>query len=596
VLSGTIKVYMFPLFDSLDDELREKLQTYDDLTAALLARRGVTSAKEAEAFMSPSYDDHLGDPFLIKDMEKAAVRIAKALQNNERIAVWSDYDCDGIPGGVVLHDFFKKIEANFCNYIPHRHREGFGLNNDGLDKLKADHASLVITVDCGIADVASVAYANSIGLEVIVTDHHLPGEKLPEAFAIVDPKQDGETYPYKDFCGGGLAWKLVCAMLALTADADTGAPAFPGRENIREGWEKWLLDMAGLSTIADMVPLTGENRIIAKYGLMVMRKSPRIGFQKLCKVARVDQRTMTEDDVGFMIAPRVNAASRMGDAIDAFKLFTTTDEIEADTLAKKLEATNRSRRASSAAVTKRVHERLEERKAQGLKVPDVIVMGDPEWRPGLLGLVANSVAEEYQRPVFLWGREGSNTLKGSCRAGRPDVHLLKLMQAAASDSFIDFGGHRASGGFSVQEDAIYTLEERLNTAYATMSFADLDEQKQADRELAISAATPQFLKILDRLAPFGMGNPKPTFVLRNVVVTQVSWFGKANEHIRLRIAQNHFGFESDTIEGICFYAKRQLGTICNTISSGDVATLLVTLDRDMFTRGQPVRLRLISLG
>ena len=587
---------MFPLFDTLDDALREELQAYDDLTAALLARRGVTTAAEAEAFMSPSYDDHLGDPLLIKDMKKAAERIAIALQNGERIAVWSDYDCDGIPGGVVLHDFFKKIEANFCNYIPHRHHEGFGLNNEGLDKLKADGVSLVITVDCGIADVACVAYANSIGLEVIVTDHHLPGEKLPEALAIVDPKQEGETYPYRDFCGGGLAWKLVCAMLALPNDAKTDELVFPGREKIKEGWEKWLLDMAGLSTIADMVPLTGENRIIAKYGLMVMRKSPRIGFQKLCKVARVDQRTMTEDDVGFMIAPRVNAASRMGDAIDAFRLFTTEDESEADALAKKLEATNRSRRASSAAVTKRVHERFEERKTQGLEVPDVIVMGDPEWRPGLLGLVANSVAEEYQRPVFLWGREGSNTLKGSCRAGRPDVHLLKLMQAAAADTFIDFGGHRASGGFSVQEDAIHTLEERLNTAYATMSFADLDDEEKADGELAISGATPQFLKILDRLAPFGMGNSKPTFVMRDVIVAQVSWFGKANEHIRLRIAPSELGFESDTIEGIAFYAKRQLGPVSESISSGDKATLLVTLERDMFTRGQPVRLRLVSVG
>ena len=363
---------MFPLFESLDESLREELREYDDLTAALLSRRGVTNAEEAQAFLSPSYDDHLGDPLLIKDMKKAAERIIKAFEARERIAVWSDYDCDGIPGGVVLHDFFKKVDANFCNYIPHRHHEGFGLNNEGIDALKADEVSLIVTVDCGIADVASVAYANSLGIEVIVTDHHLPGEVLPEAYAIVDPKQEGETYPYTDFCGGGLAWKLVCAMLAL---------GFTGREEIKPGWEKWLLDMAGLSTIADMVPLTGENRIIAKYGLMVMQKSPRIGFQKLCKVARVDQRTMTEDDVGFMIAPRVNAASRMGDAIDAFKLFTTTDEVVADTLAKKLEATNRSRRASSAAVTKRVHERLEERKERGEKIPDVIVMGDPEWRP-----------------------------------------------------------------------------------------------------------------------------------------------------------------------------------------------------------------------
>jgi single-stranded-DNA-specific exonuclease len=580
---------MFPLFDSLDDTVREELREYDDLMAALLSRRGVSTAEEATAFLSPSYDAHIGHPFLIKDMEKAANRIGQALKDNERIAVWSDYDCDGIPGGVILHDFFKKINANFCNYIPHRHHEGFGLNREGIDKLSADHVSLIITVDSGIADVDAVSHANSLGIDVIITDHHLPGEVLPAAYAIVDPNQEGETYPYKDFCGGGLAWKLVCAMLALE-------PQFHGREHIKEGWEKWLLDMAGLATIADMVPLTGENRVIAYYGLLVMRKSPRIGFQRLCKVARVDQRTMTEDDVGFMIAPRVNAASRMGDAMDAFKLFTTEDEAEADMLAKKLEAINRSRRAAGAAITKRVHERLEEWKAEGKTIPDVIVMGDPEWRPGLLGLVANSVAEEYQRPAFFWGREGSNTLKGSCRAGRPDVHLLKLMQAVSRDTFIDFGGHRASGGFSVQEDAIHTLEERLNSAYATMSFTDLDESEQADGEISVTEANKKLLSHIEKLAPFGMGNPKPSFVLREVTVTDVSWFGKASEHLRIRITPTELGFEDDSIEGISFYAKRQLGKVCEKLASGQKATMLVTLERDLFSRGQPVRMRIVSLG
>lgn len=580
---------MFPLFELLDDSVRSELKEYDDLTAALLSRRGVTNAKEAQAFLSPSYEEHIGDPFLMKNMGKAALRIAQALTANERIAVWSDYDCDGIPAGVVLHDFFKKVDANFCNYIPHRHEEGFGLNTGGIDKLKADGVSLIITVDCGIADVAAVAHANTLGIDVIVTDHHLPGDELPPAFTIVDPKQEGETYPYKEFCGGGVAWKLVCAMLALPEDA-----TFPGRENIKPGWEKWLLDMAGLATIADMVPLTGENRVIAYYGLLVMRKSPRIGFQKLCKVARVTQRSITEDDVGFMIAPRVNAASRMGDAIDAFRLFTTEDENEADALAKKLEATNRSRRASSAAVTKRVHERLEERKATGT-IPDVIVMGDPEWRPGLLGLVANSVAEEYQRPVFLWGREGSNILKGSCRAGRPDVHLLKLMQAA-TDTFVQFGGHRASGGFSVNEEAIHSLEERVNAAYASLDFAALDEDIRADRELSIPEARPQFLKMLERLSPHGMGNPKPSFVLRDVTVRDVSWFGKSGEHLRLRLVPNELSFEGDSIEAISFYAKRQLGAACANLETNQTKTLLATLERDLFTRGQPVRLRIVALG
>ncbi len=596
---------MFPLFDSLDEKIREELREYDDLVAALLARRGVTNAEEAQAFLSPSYEAHLGNPLEIKDMEKASKRIAAALNAGERIAVWSDYDCDGIPGGVVLHDFFKKVEANFCNYIPHRHHEGFGLNKEGIDKLHADGVTLIITVDCGIADAACVKHANSLGIEVIITDHHLVGEELPEAYAIVDPKQEGETYPYKDFCGGGLAWKLVCAMLVLPSSAkdedSEEAPAFKGRELIKEGWEKWLLDMAGLATIADMVPLTGENRIIAKYGLLVMRKSPRIGLQKLCKAARVDQKSLTEDDVAFMLAPRVNAASRMGDAIDAFKLFTTTDEDEADMLAKKLEATNRSRRASSAAVTKRVHERLEEKKMLGEAIPDVIVMGDPEWRPGLLGLVCNSVSEEYQRPVFLWGREGSNTLKGSCRAGRPDVNLLKLMQAAPANTFIEFGGHKASGGFSVQEEAIHSLEERLNAAYASMEFAVFEEDERADGELAIHAATVKFLHTLDKLAPFGMGNPKPTFVMRNVTLEKVAWFGKSGEHLRLRIVPSNadsleYSFSSTSIEGIAFYAKRELGSICSELKEGETRTLLVTLERDTFSRGQPVRLRLISIG
>ncbi len=575
---------MFELFEPLDETTRSALSSYDDLTAALLARRGIRSALEAEAFFSPSYDTHIDDPLHMKDMEKAARRIVTAIESGERIAVWSDYDCDGIPGGVVLHDFFKKIKANFVNYIPHRHEEGFGLNEQGLEKLKAEGASLVITVDCGIADVSGVAYANSIGLEVIITDHHLPGDSLPKAFAIVDPKQEGETYPFRDFCGAGLAWKLVCALLAI---------GFPGREEVKEGWEKWLLDMAGLATIADMVPLTGENRVIAKYGLLVMRKSPRIGFQKLCKAARVNQRFITEDNIGFILAPRVNAASRMGDPMDAFNLFTTEDEAEADMLAKKLETINRSRRAASGAVTKQVHERIIERLEKGT-LPEVIVMGDPDWRPGLLGLVANSIAEEHERPVFLWGREGNNVLKGSCRAGRPDVHLLELMQATA-DTFVEFGGHRASGGFSVREDAIFFLEEHLNAAYKSLSFKELGDSEQGDTELVLSQISSAFLVHLEKLAPFGMGNPKPVFVLRDIGIEQVSWFGKSGEHLKLQLAPQALSFNAKKLEAVSFYAKRQLGASCEKMESGSHATLLASLERDQFTRGQPVRLRLIAI-
>jgi single-stranded-DNA-specific exonuclease len=222
-------------------------------------------------------------------------------------------------------------------------------------------------------------------------------------------------------------------------------------------------------------------------------------------------------------------------------------------------------------------------------------MGDPEWRPGLLGLVANSIAEEYQRPVFLWGREGSNTLKGSCRAGRPDVHLLELMQAAP-DTFKDFGGHRASGGFSVQEDAIHSLDKKLNDAYASLSFKDRDEAAYADGELSLSQATTQFLYKLEKLAPFGMGNPKPAFVLRNVQITELSWFGKAGEHLRIRLAPDELDFNTRGLEAISFYAKRELGNVCDKLSSGSTATILGTLERDQFSRGQPVRIRISAIS
>ncbi|MEK7080014.1 MAG: single-stranded-DNA-specific exonuclease RecJ, partial [Patescibacteria group bacterium] len=519
---------MFSLHDPIDEALRETLRSYDDFTAALLARRGITTTAAAEAFLSPSYDEHIHDPMLMVDMPKAAERLARAISTKEKITVWSDYDCDGIPGGVVLHDFLKKAGADFTNYIPHRHNEGYGVSIPGIEKIAAAGTKLVVTVDVGIVDNDAVARANELGMEVIVTDHHLPSGELPPAYAVVDPKaRADETYPFKELCGGGIAWKLACATLQH---------GFVGRDAIPAGWEKWLLDMAGLSTIADMVPLTGENRVIAKYGLMVMRKSPRIGFQRLCKVARVNQKSITEDDVGFMIAPRVNAASRMGDPRDAFTLFTTEDESEADELAKKLEAINRSRRAVAGATTKAVHERLEKRKLEG-ELPTVIVMGDPDWRPGLLGLVANGIAEEYARPVFLWGREGNETLKGSCRAGG-STSVNELMHAA-EDAFLEFGGHAASGGFSISAEQVSQLEARLVEALATLPEAKT-KVVRADAHLMLTEATTKFLFGLERFAPFGMKNEKPIFAFHDVLVTEVSWFGKAGEHLRLRILRDMF--------------------------------------------------------
>ena len=575
---------MYRLHDPIDETVRDSLKEFDDLTAALLARRGFHSPEDAQAFLNPSYDEQIGDPLLILNMRKAAERIAKAVDFNERICIWSDYDCDGIPGGVLFHDFLNKFYKNFTNYLPHRHNEGFGLNISGIDKLKADGVTLIVTIDCGIADVEQVAYAQSIGIDVIVTDHHLPVE-LPPAYAVVDPKQNGETNSFRDFCGAGLAWKLVCAVLAV---------GFKGRDQISVGWEKWLLDMAGLATIADMVPLVGENRVIARYGLLVMRKSPRLGLQKLCKVARVDQSKITEDDVGFMIAPRINAASRMGDPRDAFRLLISTDEAEADELAKGLEKINRSRKASGAAITRAINERIEQRLLEGT-LPEVIAMGDPEWRPGLLGLVANSLAEQYQRPVFLWGREGTGSPKGSCRAGRKDVDVVELMNAT-KEVLEQGGGHAASGGFTAYEDKVFFLEERLNEAYASLPKRDAQLVEQlADAEFTSADSAASLLLTVEKLAPFGMANPKPIFVVRNAELMEVSWFGKANEHLRIRFQLPGAHFRAGAQEAISFFAKRDLGDSTEKLEAGRSATILAHIERDQFMRRPSVRMRIVGI-
>lgn len=575
---------MFTLHDPVDETIRTELAAYDDLTVALLSRRGISTKAEAEAFLAPSYEEHIHDPFLMLDMAKAASRVAEAITNQERITVWSDYDCDGIPGGTLMHDFLKKAGANFTNYIPHRHLEGYGVNKSGLETLAREGTTLVITVDSGITDVEAIAYARELGMDVIVTDHHLPQETLPDAFAILNPNaRADETYPYKSLCGAGVAWKLVCAVLAH---------GFRGRDAIPVGWEKWLLDMAGLATIADMVPLTGENRVIAKYGLLVMRKSPRIGFQKLCAVARVNQRFITEDDVGFMIAPRINAASRMGDPRDAFTLLTTTDENEAHERARVLESVNRSRKAAAGAITKSVHARLDRMRESEGDIPPVIVLGDPDWRPGLLGLVASGIADEYERPVFLWGREGNELLKGSCRGGPQGVHVVELMEAAVAGTFLGFGGHRAAGGFSVSPEGIFDLPKRLCDAYEQLDISGGTPVSRADVALAPEDVTHDVLKHFEQLAPFGMGNERPTVALSDAQIERVSWFGKSSEHLRISVART----EGAPLEAIAFFARRELGRAPERLSPGSRVHLLVYLERDQFTRGQPVRARILSIA
>jgi single-stranded-DNA-specific exonuclease len=534
----------------------------------LLTNRGVTEETKA-AFVAPDYTA-LHEPALLHDMDTAVARVVSAFNENEKIAIFSDYDCDGIPGGVILHDCFKALGyTNFINYIPHRHYEGFGVSKEAIDTLIAQGVTLMITIDCGTSDVAAIAYAQDKGIDVIVTDHHEPGEELPAAVAIVNPKL-GE-YPFTELCGAAVAFKLAQALLEAVD------------HELVPGYEKWWLDMVGIATIADMVPLIGENRIFAHYGLTVLRKSRRPGLQQLLRKNRVQQHRLTEEDIGFTIGPRVNAASRMDTPEDAFNLLATTDIAEAGAHVTHLEKLNTERKTAVALITRELHQRLKKLES----VPDVIVLGSPDWKPSLVGIAANKIAEEHNKPVFLWGTDGNGKYKGSCRSGG-GISVVTLMQKA-SDVFMEHGGHHFSGGFSVKDDQIFTFAEALNEAYAELGEdAAFEEELLVDELLSLNDVSYDLVRELRKLAPFGIGNAKPLFAFKNVTPRKVEQFGKGKEHLKVT-------YESDNgpLEAISFFSSP--ATCTKTPRVDTPHTLIAHVEESFFMGRQQLRLMIVDI-
>ncbi len=554
---------------------KESLLAYTPLMQQLLLNRGITNAEDAEKFLHPNYDAHLHDPFLFTDMERAVGRILLAVKNNEHIVIYTDYDCDGIPGGVVLHDFFTAIGyTNFENYIPHRHHEGYGFNAASVSQFKERDAKLIITVDCGIVDHEAATRAKEEGIDVIITDHHEPSDTLPDAYAVINPKRD-DAYPFKGICGTGVAFKLAQAVLTRGREQ--------GTITLKEGLEKWWLDMVGLATIADMVPLRDENRVLAHYGLSVLRKSNRPGLQQLLKKSGGSQRHLTEDDIGFTIAPRINAASRMDNPEDAFHMLRTRDVLDADIRATHLEKLNNERKGVVAAMSKEVKKRIEAQES----VPSVIVMGNPEWRPSLVGLVANSLMEEYRRPVFLWGRDGRGIIKGSCRSdGSPST--LNLMEAV-KDSFLFYGGHHGAGGFAVSDDGIFTLGDSLNSAYETFN-TELGsaEETYVDADISLIDINDGLLRTLRDLSPFGEGNPKPLFRLNNIVPEKVQSFGSTKNHTKLI-----FNAGRKDIEAIAFFKTPEQFDLMPVADRA--LTLIAHVEQSYFMGRMQTRLRIVDI-
>jgi single-stranded-DNA-specific exonuclease len=560
------------------------MPNHQDLIEILLQNRGI-KRENWDKFLNPSYENDLSDPFLLKDMEKAVVRIFEAIEANEKIVIFSDYDSDGIPASVIMHDFFKKIGfENFSVYIPDRYDEGYGLYPEIIDTFIKDKVGLLITFDLGITAVSEVAQAEASGMNVIITDHHLPVTSIPHAYAIIDPKVDRgdnikknkkaneEENIFNDFCGAGIAFKLVQALIKKYGDY----------WKINNGWEKWLLDMAGLATIADQVPLLDENRVLAFYGLKVLQKGRRLGLSELLKKASVDVTKINEEDISFTLAPRINAASRMASPMLAFEILSTTDSVRAKNLADELSKINDDRKYLVSNIMKEANKILKKR-----ELNEIIVVGNPKWKVGVLGIVASKIVEEYKKTVFVWGEEGG-CLKGSCRS-LGDINLVEAMSSLPENSLIEFGGHKMAGGFSVSHQEIHFLEERILRVYKEKVLALEKEKAKAELTIDLDDVTEENNRAIEKLAPFGMANPRPKFFFKNVEIFSAKEFGKEKNHLELSF-KNSRGRQ---VKAISFF--KTTDSFNKKLETGVKIDLIATFEKNNFAGRSELRLRIIDI-
>jgi len=549
------------------------MEIYGELLRLLLEKRGIADHARADTFLNPDYERDMHDPFLMRDMEKACARIFKAIEADQKIVIYADYDCDGIPGAVVLQDLFNLVGyKNHEVYIPQRNSEGYGLNLTALEQFSHKNIKLIITVDLGITAVEEVAQAEVNGMDVIITDHHIPHGILPKAYAILNPKID--EYPEKMLCGAGVAFKLAQGFLKKYGEYF----------KVKPGAEKWLLDMAGLGTLSDMVPLIGENRVIAYFGMKVLRKSPRPGLQKLLSKMSIDQKYLSEDDIGFMLAPRLNAASRMDDPMRAYELLSTKNEAEGSTLATHLSKINDERKSIVLSIMKDIKKNFEKR-----ELGAVIVVGNPLWRVGVLGLVAGKLADEYKKPVFVWGKDENEVIKGSCRSDG-SVSVVDLM-TDSGDFFSGFGGHEMAGGFTVQTDKIHTLEEALSSSFLKVKRVKNEVGVLHDVQTNLGAVQMNNWRELEKLSPFGLANKKPTFLFLNVKVENIKKFGKngSGEHLEITFS------DSSRIrpKAVAFFSG--LESFGLPLTEGLSVNLLATFDLSRFRGREELRLRIVDI-
>ncbi len=511
----------------LTPQAEENLAAFPPALRQLLFNRGYATEAEARAFLKAE-PDFSTDPFQLSGMGEAVERIGFALERGEAVAVYGDYDVDGVTATALLVETLQRLGADARSYIPNRFDEGYGLNAEALDHLRAGGVRLVITVDCGIRSFAEAQHAREIGLDLVISDHHHPLEgDLPPALAVINPKQKGDPYPDKDLAGVGVAYKIAQALLAHRTSEATP-----------EVWE--LLDLVALGTVADLAPLVGENRALVRKGLKQIRATRRQGLSSLAGVAAMAVHQVSAGQIGYVLGPRLNAAGRLESARLALELLTTSDPHRAGQLAQQLEAQNRQRQA----LTRATQEKAARLALVDREPPFLLFAVDESFNPGVVGLAASRLSETYYRPAVV-AAKGPTETRGSCRS-IPEFHITEALDRCA-DLLVRHGGHAAAAGFTVRNENLPELQARLSAiAEAQLSQYELQPTLSADMEIPLSHLNFDLLKLLAYFEPTGYGNPTAVFVSRNVRVKSARAVGAEGKHLKL-VLEDERGVAYDAI-------------------------------------------------
>jgi single-stranded-DNA-specific exonuclease len=502
-------------------QAEENLAAFPPVLRQILFNRGYATDAEARAYLraAPGFDT---DPFRMTGMGMAVERIRRAIEQHEPIAVYGDYDVDGVTATALLVGFLRGLGADVDAYIPNRFDEGYGLNNEALDTLHGRGVKLVISVDCGIRSPEEARHARTLGLDLVISDHHHPGDELPDALAVINPKQPGDAYPDKDLAGVGIAYKIAQAL----ADGGPSTVDRPPSE-LPE-----LLDLVALGTVADLAPLTGENRSLVRRGLKRIRETQRQGLFSLANVASLAIARTTSTDIGFLLGPRLNASGRLESALASYELLTTADVFRAGQLAQQLDSQNRQRQALTRQIQKQAEALALEADPEAL----LLFAVHPEFNPGVVGLAASRLVETHYRPAIV-GERGEEFTRCSCRS-IPEFHITQALDQCA-DLLVRHGGHAAAAGFTVRNEHVDELVRRLKAqAGGALGGQDLRPTLVADAEVPLSELSFDLHKHLGWLEPTGYGNREPLFVARDVPVKSFRPVGSDGSHLKLTLGDS----------------------------------------------------------